>query len=264
VRVGPLAAGALTLGARGRVLTVHRRAVNLLLEDGPLVALLPEGTPIHPWALAAPLDGSRLAPGDPFGVSDDPLEVGPFRFALKDAERVKLRLRARPKTWPAEAAREISEHLSPSPPDDPFDAILAPALACFRAGGDARELLDLVGLGEGLTPSGDDILVGVLAGLDALAEIPGGASMERSALCAALRPEHLARTNTLSAQMLAAASAGLYAEPVLWMAQALPAETAAVDRAAATLLSMGHRSGVDTLRGLAAALAWARGRAGYL
>ncbi len=264
MRVGPLAAGALTLGARGRVVSVHRQAVNLRLEDGPLVALLPEGTALHPWALAAPLDCSRLAPGDPFDVSNDALEVGSLRVTLEGAETVELRLRARPMVWPAGAMMTITALLVRRPHDSPFDAVLSETLARFSAGGDTRDLLDLVGLGEGLTPSGDDILVGVLAGLDALAEIPGGASVERSALCATLTPEHLARTNALSAQMLAAASAGLYAEPVLWMAQALSAEPGAIDQAAKALLAVGHRSGEDTLRGMAMALGRARSRAAYL
>jgi hypothetical protein len=264
VRVGPLAAGALTRGARGRVVSVHRRAVNLRLEDGLLLVLLPEGTPIHPWALAAPLDCSRLRPGDAVVVAEDALEAGPLLVTLEGAEFVELRLRARPNAWPAEAARVVSEHLPPRPPDDPFETILTPALDRFSAGGEARDLVTLVGLGEGLTPSGDDALVGVLAGLDALADADGDALAERRALAEALEPVTGERTSALSAQMLAAASAGLYAEPVLWMAQSLSGETATAEEAAKALLGMGHRSGLDTLRGLAAALARAQRRAGYL
>ena len=67
--------------------------------------------------------------------------------------------------------------------------------------------------------------------------------------------------------MLAAAADGLYAEPVLAVLDALVSEDASPDHmegAIAALLGMGHRSGEDTLRGLAAALEWARSRAGDL
>lgn len=264
MRVGSLAAGALTNGARGRVASVHRRAVNLLMEAGSLVALLPEGTPIHPWALAAPVHFSGLTPGDAVAMASGVLQVGALRVSLDGAQSVELRLRSRPSTWPAGQARTIAEFLARRPLDSPFDALLSEALTRFGAGGEARDLVSLVGLGEGLTPSGDDALVGVLAGLDALVDVTGDACVERGALVAAIGPVIAERTTALSAQMLAAAAAGLYAEPVVGMVHALSAETAAVEEAANALLGMGHRSGEDTLRGLAAALAWAQTPAGYL
>ncbi len=264
MRFGPLAAGALTPGARGRVVSVHRRAVNLRLEDGPLVALLPEGTPLHPWALSAPADCLRLTSGDAVRVAGGALDVGPLRIALEGAERVELRLRARPSAWPASAALAISECLARRPLDGPFDEPLCAALACFSAGGKAGDLAGLVGLGEGLTPSGDDALVGVLAGLDALEEAATDARAERAALAEALESVVTERTTTLSAQMLTAAAQGLYAEPVMGIAHALALDTSTAEETMTAILGMGHRSGADTLRGLAAALAWARRRPGYL
>ena len=190
MRVGPLAAGALTPGTRGRVVSVHRRAVNLRLEDGPLLALLPEGTPLHPWAIVAAVDCSRLAPGDAVAMAAGALEVGPLRIAIEGAEVAELRLRARPSSWPEHAARTIFAFLVRRPHDGPFDALLSEALARFSAGGEARDLVGFVGLGEGLTPSGDDALVGVLAGLDALDQAIADARIERGALVAALDTGH--------------------------------------------------------------------------
>ena len=60
-RAGPFAAEALIGDRRGFVVSVHARAVNLLLDDGPLVALLPAESPLHPWAVAVPLTRRDLA-----------------------------------------------------------------------------------------------------------------------------------------------------------------------------------------------------------
>jgi hypothetical protein len=257
-RAGPCAAEALIGERRGVAVSVHARAVNLLLDDGPLVALLPAGSPLHPWALAVPLaarDLARVAERAALRVSDGVLEVGPLRMDLAGLEVVDLRLRRRLRGDPGAGLAALGRSAA-APAAGPFEPALAAALAGFRAGGDAGGLAALVGVGEGLTPSGDDVLVGVLAGLDAAGETSGAATGLRERLCAALE-RGTSRTTRLSAQMLDAAAAGLYAEPVLALLQtlALPKPGArALERAVAALLAVGHRSGGDTLRGIVAAL----------
>ncbi|HVP40141.1 MAG TPA: DUF2877 domain-containing protein [Candidatus Saccharimonadales bacterium] len=287
LRAGPLAAGALAFPAaprlmqppvgarggapdapsaippapalRGRVASVHRRAANLLLETGALVTLLPEGVPIHPWAVSMPFDPAALREGEAVWIEGPVLCAGAVRVSLEAAEVAGLRLSARPAALaPGTAAwlQRRAEGAGAGAPPGPFDAALSAALARFRAGGPAAELATLVGLGEGLTPSGDDALVGVLAGLDLAREAAPAARALRAELAEALAAA-APRTARLSAQMLAAAVDGLYAEPVLGLLAALadagPA-AGSVEEAAAALAGMGHRSGTDTLWGIAAAL----------
>jgi len=257
-RAGPFAAEALMGDRRGFVVSVHARAVNLLLDDGPLVALLPAKSPLHPWAVAVPLtrsDLARVTEGAPVRVSNGVIEAGALRIELAGLEVVDLRLRRRLRALPA-AARALARHTGTTPAKGPFEPALAAALERFRSGGEVRGLAALVGLGEGLTPSGDDALVGVLAGLDAASEASGDAAALRERLRAELE-RGTSRTTRLAAQMLDAATAGFYAEPVLGLLEtlALPRPAAkALERAVATLLAVGHRSGADTLRGIGVAL----------
>ena len=103
----------------------------------------------------------------------------------------------------------------------------------------------LVGAGPGLTPSGDDVLCGVLLGLRLAAE---PTALER--VHAAVVPR-LGATTTLSASLVREAAAG-YAVPDLVR---LGAALAAGDRdeaagATQALLAIGHTSGRDLLAGL--------------
>jgi hypothetical protein len=264
-RAGPFAAEALMGDRGGVVVSVHARALNLLLDDGPLVALLPAESPLHPWAVAlpvAPHDRALLPEGAPVRVSQGVIEVGALKIELAGLEVVDLRLRRRLRALP-DAVRTLARHAGASPPDGPFEPVLAATLERFRVGGEIRGLAALVGVGEGLTPSGDDVLVGVLAGLDAAREVSGDAAALRQRLGAELE-RGTSRTTRLAAQMLDAATAGFYAEPVLGLLEtlALPKPGAkAVQRAVTALFAVGHRSGADTLRGIDAALGRLAGEA---
>jgi hypothetical protein len=258
-RAGPFAAEALIGDRRGVVVSVHARAVNLLLDAGPLVALLPAESPLHPWAVAVPVsprDLARITEGAPLRVSDGVIELGTLRIELAGLEVVDLRLRRRLRALSAAGLRALARDAAAPPPTATFEPALAASLAAFREGGEVGGLARLVGVGEGLTPSGDDVLVGVLAGLDAASEVSGEAAALRERLCAELE-RGTSRTTRLAAQMLDAAEAGFYAEPVLALLEtlALPRPGAgALERAVQGLLAVGHRSGADTLRGIGAAL----------
>ena len=258
-RAGAFAAEALIGERRGVVVSVHARVVSLLLDDGPLVALLPAESPLHPWAVALAIprrDLARVTEGAPVRVSEGVIEVGSLRIELAGLEVVDLRLRRRLRALPGAGLKALAREAAVQPAAGPFEPALAAALERFRAGGEIRGLAALVGLGEGLTPSGDDVLMGVLAGLDAAREMSGDAAALRQRLCAELE-RGTSRTTRLAAQMLDAAAAGFYAEPVLGLLQtlALPKPNAKVlERAIADLLAVGHRSGADTLRGISAVL----------
>jgi hypothetical protein len=107
----------------------------------------------------------------------------------------------------------------------------------------------LVGLGEGLTPSGDDFLVGLLAVLHVTGFLPcRAASSVGEQFCECVR----LGTSQLSGEFLRCAFAGHFAEPLVLLVRALCApEADAWPTHAATLAAVGHSSGVDAMVGIA-------------
>jgi Protein of unknown function (DUF2877) len=122
----------------------------------------------------------------------------------------------------------------------------------LRAGdGLSSAVAALVGAGPGLTPSGDDVLCGVLLGL----RVHGPAS---AALVPALWREvqpRLTATTSLSAALLAEAAQGYAVPPVVRLTEALVGgDEAQVAAAVPAVLTIGHSSGADLLGGLVGAL----------
>lgn len=110
-------------------------------------------------------------------------------------------------------------------------------------------LAGLVGLGMGLTPSGDDFLSGLLIALH-LPQSPFAAYLP------ALRAQvlaHLAATHAVSAAFLCDAAQAQISEPVQSFVDALFGRQALAS-ALAALTALGHRSGFDFLSGLLAGL----------
>ena len=105
----------------------------------------------------------------------------------------------------------------------------------------------LLGLGPGLTPSGDDLLGGLMIALTALDQ-----TGVRDQLWDALRPELEMLTNEISAMHLAVAADGLGSaachEALNAMLAGTPPDLDAID-------AIGHTSGWDMLAGMAVALA---------
>ena len=111
----------------------------------------------------------------------------------------------------------------------------------------------LLGLGPGLTPSGDDFLAGFL-GLAVLAS-PDTAPLLRKVGRGMLRLAE-ARTTLLSRAFLAHALVGALAPPVDALAAAIlsGAPRQAVAQAARAASGLGHTSGMDMLAGIVLAL----------
>jgi hypothetical protein len=105
----------------------------------------------------------------------------------------------------------------------------------------------LVGLGPGLTPSGDDFLIGALAALDAIHQTKTHAALGEAVAAAAP-----ARTSPLSASFLRAAAAGHVGENLHALVAAVVCGH--LDAAAAAAGRIGHTSGWDMLVGVVLAL----------
>jgi hypothetical protein len=109
----------------------------------------------------------------------------------------------------------------------------------------------LLGKGEGLTPEGDDVLVGTLAGLRLLGPVMGESGV--GGMLAALAPIVLTeapfRTTALSAALLRHAVAGEVADPVAAFLQALTGR-GDLQEAVDGLHTMGNTSGIATACGV--------------
>jgi len=223
----------------GRIHSVFERAVNVLWGDGHLLAL-------HgPRALAAPFAialerlpaCSAVAPGMRIGRSD---------FEWSEAEPVALEMPGGPLGFARDALPETgcARTLCSGAGLRARDA-LERGIATRDAGAFADAACSLVGLGEGLTPAGDDCVVGALAAIHRLA--PGwlgahGGQRDRLADAARRRTTDIARDFVLDALD------GRFAESVLALLTA--GSDADAGSAARQLLAMGATSGADTLCGI--------------
>ena len=223
-----------TPGRSAEVHSVFERAINLLWSDGRLLTLQGPGRLGAPFAVALSRlpEGGAVAPG---------MRLDPAAFDWGAAETVDV-------------------HMPPGPLGFPVDALMCPpvgasiatparalerALASRDGGAVVAAARGLIGLGEGLTPAGDDCLVGALAVLHRLApEWLANDPQITEELTAAART----RTTDISRDFLLEALAGRFAESVLVV---VTAESAlSVRRAAERLARVGATSGADTLAGI--------------
>ena len=120
------------------------------------------------------------------------------------------------------------------------------------------DAIRLIGWGEGLTPAGDDFLVGLLAGLDALAtDSPQrGAFLERFGAALAAQTQ---RTTEIAAHYLRLAAGGHFGADAHRLRSALLSsrDVARVGQLVDDALAVGATSGADHVTGVLAGLsAW--------
>jgi uncharacterized protein DUF2877 len=144
------------------------------------------------------------------------------------------------------------------------DRARALARACARddATAAAAVALTLLGLGAGLTPSGDDLVGGALFASHLLAGAGGADAGGWERAAATIGAAAAARTHPISAALLADLAVGCGHAPLHDLIAALAAGDDARARGAATrLVRLGHSSGWDILAGFAAGLGALGGRA---
>jgi hypothetical protein len=109
----------------------------------------------------------------------------------------------------------------------------------------------LIGLGPGLTPSGDDFLVGYLTGL--WCTVGNDPSRKRFLTCLGSKLSQAARnTNQISYAYLRGAARGHISEPIATLAQQITQsnDMSSVRAATQAALQIGHTSGSDGVLGL--------------
>jgi len=135
---------------------------------------------------------------------------------------------------------------------------LAAACRALDTARAAQATARLIGWGEGLTPAGDDVVIGLCAGLDAMACGDPRRTALRRAVASTIGAS-LSRTTRISAHYLRLAAIGHYNERLLDLRSALlhvdPSRP--LDEALRSACALGATSGSDMIAGLLAALrAW--------
>jgi hypothetical protein len=256
-------AALLTSPAHWRILSSHRHACNLINTQGDLLALV---TPAHgngPFHIVAACALLPTPPtGTPVSITAQTISLPGFVLDLEAAawwgpQLIGCDVRASPST-----SLSLCEVLAkrPSPllpmagqPLSPLARLAQPALNALRAGiytGDRAQLAlgaqRLAGLGPGLTPAGDDFLVGWMAGLWLFGT---GAGLPVAELCGLMAAAAAPRTTRLSAAWLRHAAAGRFGEAWHRLAADVGDEDA-LRAAAGRIRDTGATSGSDALAGL--------------
>ena len=285
MHLAALSAGGQAPRARfnGAVHSVFRQACNIRVDDGrPLALLAPHlGNVPHGVRLAAPaaFDFARhVAVGQRVGCRADVLRViggglsinlgaaQPWRGELP-AAAVDLAVPEVAGAW--RAAWRALQHGRPRL-DQAEVSLLSRAVdrQGVRLARAARDLQPdkaagvvgcLIGCGPGLTPSGDDLIVGFLAGLWSTTGHDPARRAFLAALCAAVAAASAA-TGDISRAYLAHAVHGRFAEPLTTLVRHIGegAAVANVEVATMAALRMGHTSGADGVFGLLLGVAaWA-------
>jgi hypothetical protein len=208
---------------------------------------LPIAVVVAAPASARPFDG--LTNGQPAMIGDGRVTAGNVRISVGcwwTPQRAPGLVR--PEHLPARAARLARALQARRRPLAPVIADRLGRLTRARVCGDHPEAgaRSLVGFGGGLTPTGDDILAGILLALRQLGR-PASADRLWASICDIV-PK---RTTALSGTLLAAAAAGDAIPSAVAVLAALsghrPVEPA-VDR----LVAVGANSGADLAHGLLA------------
>lgn len=249
----------LPAGWSGQVHSVFHNSCNIRLSSGPLVCLHRFDFGILPHSLYVPgLDTHAFQPGQLVQATPEGLMVdGTLAFGWADHVEVvdtKIQPGALPRTWSDEwqtfSQLQQTQQNTPDMMEKVYTSLthhlgqLIPAIFAKDQETVAQHCYACVGLGQGLTPSGDDMLLGVLAALHRYA--PAYVPLLRRAIHPLLN-----RTNEISASYLELAMQGYVATPVQDVLHHLGQNWAAPKR---ILLSVGHSSGSDILYGILTAV----------
>jgi len=285
-------------GFSGKVLAVLSTTIYLSGDDGEILWVAPEEVPLHRRGLRASFQPGSLRVGQGFFAQDSCLQIGPDAVIELDraieweppaveseqAESLPVvnaclqRLFAAlpvpgkaaglGQAIPLIAAVAGGGGMTTFPLDSLIVLAFSPILELVRAslGQDLAEVAnrgrELVGLGPGLTPSGDDFLGGLLFAAHSLKRAYPGDFFWEQEVITDLIDWARTRTNPISHTVLSDLALGHGVEPLhdvvksLLTGQDLRCLMAAVSR----LLQTGHTSGWDILAGVLTGMLLVNGR----
>lgn len=247
---------------RGRVVSSFSGGINLLFEGGEaFVSVQSTSVPLPPWAIEVPGEPLRFAEGTSVRSKERELSIEGMRIVLSTAEVEELSL---PRFSAHEALiaqrnfpilGNFVEEAHETHASDPFQPEIDSILARWHESSDPVVLLDLIGLGAGSTPSGDDILVGIIAAMFLFEHAADQARGALAQLSTGIQDTVRARTPLPSAQMLLAACDRSFPKPILALLKSLTSEDAYEDdlvEKADRVFQLGHHSGLAMLLGMKA------------
>jgi hypothetical protein len=251
----------------GRIAAVFHHGVLLTTSDERLLHLHAGPRLVSPFSLRIEEPFARMLRNIPLAPGMPVRQTGP---AIEIAEHLRLGLDGvtyyqSPKPSPGEidsrAVQTAHQLLGSQGRTGGLDALpgmqtIFAAIQQALAAGDLALLGEatrgLIGLGPGLTPSGDDSLVGCLRGLWLMSEDEAAAREMLAYLGHRLLPGLGDRTTQVGAEFIRYALDGTFAEILDHAAEALMAPTnpQRVQFAVTRLLAQGDTSGTETTRGL--------------
>jgi Protein of unknown function (DUF2877) len=239
----------------GEVHSAYARTLNLLWHDGRLLTLHAPGSLLAPFAAVVDHLPSELGPGMRAWREGEKIRLGPFLLGWDRSAVVETRLRPE-----GNGGRLLLTALASRPAPPAAAGLFSPGGRTAQKGldhgireRDATAFVEgaagLIGLGEGLTPAGDDCLVGALA---VLSRHAAAWLADHAEIRTALAFTSELGTTTLGREFLLHALDGSFSEAILRLMQARSAAEA-VERIE-DLGRMGASSGADTLWGIRLAL----------
>jgi len=259
-------------GIEGKVTSIFERSVHL--GSGEMVITLGGlDLPAHPFTIRSPNPPGRLRSGQEFRLGKGTLSIpGSCVLEIRDYEvfspamKVDTMAGTQEMLLALQTARIVVATTSfrngfhSFVMGGPMHGVITQAvLPLIQRMGDAlrgRDWEGMVavgaefgGVGEGLTPSGDDFLVGIIAALH-FHRASGGAGPDTRHL-EALAERAAERTSPFSGQNIRAAAGGWVADVVeQWLISLHLGDSEGVKVDTHALLSFGHSSGVDTFAGM--------------
>jgi hypothetical protein len=285
-QIGETACGLLTPGACGQVLAVFSRAAYLVTEQGELFWLASENAPMHLRGLQIAGPFPELVAGENFFIEDQCINIAshlqvdfgdastwavspiPAEAAL-EIDRIPVRVRGMfPTRFDLSQAsgfgrlipRILSLAAGQLDDDAEIDPILALAWlsiyeiakACLLRdmSGLLHEANALIGLGEGLTPSGDDFLGGLLFCVNTIQRLyPGFINLDSSEQALFIESAKQ-RTHLISFALLKDLTNGQAVEPLHELLRSVLSDQLLENvRHASCLTQIGHSTGWDLLAG---------------
>lgn len=242
----------------GRVHSVFTRAVNLSWHDGGLLTLQAPGALAAPFAaaLARMPATDAIHPGVRVRRCGDALVLRGVGVRWRGATLTNTAMRGSPGAPPPALAGLMdgchgqSGRALWSPIGHRARSRLAEGLRRRHVETFLDGAFGLIGLGEGLTPAGDDCLVGALA---VIHRFDGPWLAAHPEIEASVRQRAWDGTTAVAREFVVHALTGHFAESIVDL---LAADSVAAARWGATrLLGVGATSGCDTLLGIRLALA---------
>jgi hypothetical protein len=283
-RIGSIAQGLLHEGGRASVLGRTSRGLFLHLQSNRVVFLSQEAfcgpltinisADLSQIQDASRADGARLIPEGIFfpdpGVLIDTRQASPWSAAPRPARPLRSELRRAMLdavirlgvSWQNPAGTDsLLQSLVQweSTPKTPVDSqaislrTLGDALAGGRPSSIVNALDHFLGRGTGLTPSGDDLVLGLLLALNRWAGVLAP-EIDRPSINQAILPRLAQKTTALSANLIECAILGQADQRLIAALDGLVTGGPDAEACAASLGSWGSSSGFDALVGMALVL----------